>query len=123
MIADDLIGEKNSKPTRYVIDFQGKTYLRPQRYKDVFQRINRKYYLPGKRQRTRKQSVIKKSLEANANAKVNKHHANFLKKWWLMSYPREDMIKAIRAVVEVYCVWSGDESDQYFEFVSKKYQA
>jgi hypothetical protein len=39
LIADDLIGEKNSKPTRYVIDFQGKDLIEAERYDEVFRRI------------------------------------------------------------------------------------
>ena len=35
LIAEDLIGEKNSKPTRYVIDFQGKDVIEAQTYKET----------------------------------------------------------------------------------------
>ena len=41
LIADDLIGERR-KPTRYVIDFQGKDVIEAQSYKGVFQLIKAK---------------------------------------------------------------------------------
>jgi hypothetical protein len=117
LIANDLIGTKNSKPTRYVIDFQGKDVIEAQAYKDVFQRIKAQV-LP-KREKAAGQEVErnKEPLEADQKAKVNKHHANFLKKWWLMSYPREDMIKAIMTLPR-YIVCGQVTKRPVFEFVS-----
>ena len=96
LIANDLIGKKNSKPTRYVIDFQGKDVLEAQTYKDVFQRIKTLVLPTRQKAGDKEKERNKEPLKADPNAKVNKHHANFLKKWWLMSYPREDMIKAMK---------------------------
>lgn len=38
----------------------------------------------------------KQLRETNPKAKGNRHHENFLKKWWLLSYPRENLITIIR---------------------------
>jgi hypothetical protein len=48
-----------------------------------------------KRQLPRKRRGTKKARSTNPNAKVNNHHANFLRKWWILSYAREDMIAAL----------------------------
>ena len=29
-----------------------------------------------------------KALKADPDARVNRHHENFLRRWWLLSYPR-----------------------------------
>ena len=119
LIADDLIGEKHSKPTRYVIDFQGKDVIEAQAYKDVFQRI-KSLVLPARQKAADEEAARnKEALKADPNAKVNKHHANFLKKWWLMSYPREDMIKAINPLSR-YIVCGQVTKRPIFDFVSIK---
>ena len=59
----------------------------------------------------------KKVLDENPNAKVNKHHANFLRKWWIMSYAREDMIAAITKLSR-YIVCGQVTKRPVFEFVS-----
>ena len=81
LIADDLIGEKNSKPTRYVIDFQGKDVIEAQSYKEVFQRI-KSQVLPARQKAADEgnRAQQRSALEDDPDAKVNKHHANFLEK-------------------------------------------
>ena len=119
LIADDLIGERHSKPTRYVIDFQGKDVIEAQGYGDVFQRI-KSLVLPARQKAADKETARNKEVLAeNKDAKVNRHHANFLKKWWLMSYPREDMIKAIDKLPR-YIVCGQVTKRPIFEFVSTK---
>ena len=83
LIANDLIGKK-SKPTRYVIDFQGKDVIEAQRYDEVFRRI-KSYVLPHREKAAAKEHERNKPvLKENPDAKVNNHHANFLKRWWIL---------------------------------------
>jgi hypothetical protein len=42
LIADDLIGEVNSKPTRYVIDFHPRDLPESKVYKKVFEQVRSK---------------------------------------------------------------------------------
>jgi len=52
--------------------------------------------LPSRKAAAEKESARNKiTLAKNPDAKVNIHHANFLKQWWQLSYGREDMVKAI----------------------------
>jgi hypothetical protein len=116
-IADDLIGQKNARPTRYVIDFHGKDILEAKRFGDLFARVQ-KTVLPTREKAADKENKRnKKVLAADTDAKVNVHHANFLKKWWIMSYPREDMIKAISKLPR-YIVCGQVTKRPIFEFVS-----
>jgi hypothetical protein len=117
LIADDLIGEQRSKPTRYVIDFQGKDVMEARQYPEVFSRIE-KDVLPVRKAAANKEvSKNKVTLADNPEAKINKHHSNFLKKWWLMSYPREDMVASIMKLPR-YIVCGQVTKRPIFEFVS-----
>jgi N-6 DNA Methylase len=116
LIADDLIGEKNAKPTRYVIDFQGKDIVEAQRYGELFTRIQ-KTVLPDRQKAVEKEeSRNKEVLDENPKAKVNIHHANFLKKWWVLSYAREDLIAALSKLPR-YVVCGRVTKRPIFEFV------
>jgi hypothetical protein len=116
LIADDFIGEQNSKPTRYVIDFQGKDVIEAQGYKEVFDRI-KSQVLPARQKAADKEKARNKDvLEEDENAKVNKHHANFLKHWWLLSYVREDLISALSPLTR-YIVCGRVTKRPIFEFV------
>ena len=95
LIADDLIGGIEAKPSRYVIDFQGRQIVDAQGYPELFSRLQSRV-LPDRRKAAEEEAARNKViLERDAAAKTNKHHANFLKHWWIMSYPREDLVAAI----------------------------
>lgn len=95
MIANELIGKKNPSPGRYVIDFQGLDVIAAQTFKAPFQQLE-STVLP-KRQKAAEQEEKrnKQALAKNPKAKVNRHHANFLRSWWTMSYPREAMVEEL----------------------------
>lgn len=119
IIGEDMLGKKDAKPSRYVIDFSGKDLLEAQRYPDVFHRIQ-SVVLP-QRQKAADKELKKnhEALAANPKAKVNWHHRNFLKHWWRMSYDREDMIAAIRPLNR-YIGCSRTTLRPVFEFISSE---
>jgi hypothetical protein len=95
LIANELIGRKDSLPQRYVIDFHPRGLLEAQSYIAPFNRL-KTIVLPEREKAADKEKKRnKEATDKNPAASVNKHHANFLEKWWLLSYPREDMIRAI----------------------------
>lgn len=119
LIADDLIGEVTAQPTRYVIDFQGLDITEAQRHRDLFNRVKR-LVLPDREKAADKEKKRNKAaLDENPRAKVNKHHDNFLKRWWIMSYAREDLISAIKKL-DRYIVCGRVTKRPIFEFVSNK---
>jgi hypothetical protein len=118
LIADDLIGEKNSKATRYVIDFQGKDVLEAESYKDVFQRI-KSLVLPARQKAADNEAEHNnQALEANANAKQAKDHASALEMWWQLFRARSGMIKAASALPR-YIACGRVTKRPIFEFVSR----
>jgi hypothetical protein len=118
LIADDLVGEINSRPSRYVIDFHPRDMLDAQQYKVVFDRIKSKVLPDRKTAAQEEEDRNKPVLKANPDAHVNVHHANFLKRWWLMSYPRADLIEEI-AKKKRYLVCGRVTKRPIFDFVSK----
>ncbi len=117
IIADDMIGEKDAKPTRYVIDFSGKSLLEAQSYPEVFNIVKAKV-LPKREQAAEKERLKNnEALKENPKAKINRHHENFLRRWWQMSYGREDMISAIRPM-DRYIACGCVTLRPIFEFIS-----
>jgi hypothetical protein len=112
----DLIGKKDARPTRYVIDFQGKTVIEAQQYGELFTRVQ-KAVLPAREKAAKvEEGRNKKTKAADSGARVNIHHANFLRRWWIMSYPREDMVRAIERLSR-YIVCGQVTKRPVFEFV------
>lgn len=117
MIAEDLIGEINSKPTRYVIDFSGLDILETQNFDEVYKRIEARVLPERERAAAKESERNKEALAENPNAKVNQHHANFLKKWWQLSYARAEMITDIDQLTR-YIVCGRVTKRPIFDFVS-----
>ena len=59
-------------------------------------------------------------LEQNPKARVNVHHANFLRQWWLLSWARADMIKAIGKLTR-YIACGRVTKRPIFEFISPRF--
>ncbi len=118
LIANDLIASKTSKPSRCVIDFQGKDVLEAADFPEVFRRV-KSQVLPAREKAAAKEVARNKSaLAANPKAKINHHHANFLKHWWKLSYDRDEMIRAMHGLRYIVC---GQVTKRpIFEFISLK---
>lgn len=117
LVFEDLVARKDAKPRRYVIDFQGKDVMEAQKYPELFARVKAQVLPLRQKAAAREEARNKAALEANPDARTNKHHANFLKRWWLLSYPREDMIEAI-SPLKRYIVCGQLTKRPIFEFVS-----
>ena len=59
-----------------------------------------------------------KVLKENPEAKVNHHHANFLKQWWLLVWARAEMIQKISGLPR-YISCGQVTKRPVFEFISK----
>jgi N-6 DNA Methylase/Type I restriction enzyme R protein N terminus (HSDR_N) len=117
LIANDLIASKASKPSRYVIDFQGKDVAEAADFPEVFKRIKFQVLPAREKAAAQEETRNKAALKANPKAKVNHHHANFLKYWWRMSYDREEMIKALQPLKR-YITCGRVTKRPIFDFVS-----
>lgn len=95
LIGDDLVGEINSKPTRYAIDFSNMGILEAKEFPELYQRVEANVLPDRKTAVVEEEKRNKEVLDEKPDAKVNLHHANFLKHWWRMSYGREGMMETI----------------------------
>ena len=96
LIANDLIGSRTSKPSRYVIDFQKKDVTEAAAFSEAFKRIKLHVLSDREKAAAKEADQNRATLAVNPKARVNHHHENFLKYWWRLSYDREDMIKALQ---------------------------
>ena len=91
--------------------------LQARKFDQAYKQLERSV-LPQREAAAKKEADRNKAaLARNSKAKVNKHHTNFLKRWWLMSYPRDDMMKAITPLSR-YIVCGQVTKRPIFEFVS-----
>ena len=118
MIGDDLLDNEDSSSERLLLDFGDMDLVHASTYKLPFAHV-KAIVLPAREKALAKEE--KRTEEARKDdpkAHVNKHHANFIKRWWKLSYRREDMLEAL-AKVSRYIVCSRVTLRPIFEFVSK----
>lgn len=117
LISDDLMSSHGGKPSRYVIDFSGFDLLNAQKFGKLYKQIELGV-LPVRK------AAAEKELERNAelpeaSKRGNQHHANFLKTWWQMSYPRAELMRKL-AGMNRYIVCGRVTKRPIFDFVSSK---
>ena len=115
LTADELIGEPDSKPTRFVIDLQPRDVFAAASYSRIMDHL-RVTVLPAREKAASEEIARNKGSEGEKN-KGNKHHANFLKRWWLLSYPRGELIAKI-AQLPRYISCGRVTKRPIFEFIS-----
>jgi len=117
LTADDLLSTCPPSPLRYVIDFHPRDVLSAAKFKKPFA-IVKKLVLPAREAAAKKEAERnKKVLEENSEAKVNHHHANFLKQWWLLGWARADLIQQISKLPR-YVSCGQVTKRPIFEFIS-----
>jgi hypothetical protein len=116
LTADDLLTNRPPRPSRYVIDFYQRDVIAAGRYVAPFERV-REIVLPTR------ESAATEEEERNAvllaekpKARVNVHHQNFLKRWWILSYPRYELIERLQTLPR-YIVCSRVTKRPIFEFI------
>lgn len=117
LIGRELVASKRSQPKRYVIDFTGVDIMEAASYSGPFNKI-KATVLPDREQKANEQEKKNNELlNKNPKAKVNKHHINFLKSWWQLSYGRKDM-KVELSQISRFVACSRVSARPIFEFVS-----
>ena len=116
LTAREMLKNKNSRPERFVIDFHPRDMFASMKYEELFNRI-KETVLPTREETAAKEEERNKVvLSKNPKATVNHHHANFLRRWWLLSYAREEMIGKINNISR-YIVCGQITKRPIFEFV------
>ena len=119
LIGEELLSGAPIKPKRYVIDFSPRDIIESSRHKQLFAHIEN-HVLPTRQESANNERQKNaEALSLNPKAKVNKHHSNFLSKWWQLSYPRQDLIKKSAGLHRVICCCQVTKRP-IFEFVSTK---
>jgi hypothetical protein len=119
MTADDLVSTKPPMPLRYVIDFHPRDMLSASRYIGPFKRV-KQIVLPTRQVAANEEEERNRGLLADgAKNRVNTHHKNFLKRWWLLSYPRPELIEKISNLPR-FIVCGQVTKRNIFEFVYSK---
>ncbi|MRG98133.1 N-6 DNA methylase [Polyangium spumosum] len=111
LIGDDLL-TGTGQPSRWVIDFHPRDQLEARRYQLPFRRV-KELVLPDREDAAAREKAHNEGLEKRGN----KHHENFLRRWWLLSYPRRDLITKLRDINR-YIACSRLTKRPIFEFVS-----
>lgn len=117
LIGEELLSVKPPLPQRYIIDLHPHNILAASQYAMPLKRIQ-ELVLPSREaaaeeEKNRNEDVLKD----NPKAKVNRHHHNFLKKWWLLSYARAELIEKIRSLPR-YIACVRVTKRPIFEFIS-----
>ncbi|MFY3742472.1 DNA methyltransferase [Anaeromyxobacter sp. Red801] len=114
LIGDDLLD--SGQPTRYVIDFHGLSIFEAQKYASLFQRVKREVLPDREEAKAKEDARNAEALRDNPGARVNRHHANFLSKWWVLSYARAELVNVLAALPR-YVACSRVTKRPIFEFV------
>lgn len=117
LIADELIGRKDSLPTRYVIDFDDLDLLSAKRYVDLFRRIENSVLPDRTAAAEREDERNQEALRENPHARIAKDHENALKRWWQLFRNRGQMVAAIESLSR-YIVCGRVTLRPVFEFMS-----
>jgi SAM-dependent methyltransferase len=113
---DELLSNVGGRPERYVIDLQPRDVIEASAFV-VLERIKERVLPARERAALAEEERNREIIHSNPNAKVNKHHSNFLKRWWLLSYGRAKLIQRIAAVPR-YIVCGELTKRNIVEFVS-----
>lgn len=119
LIGSELVSNTKGKPKRYVIDFGSKNLFEASKYVELFEIIKSNVRTTRKTKAEEQEKENLKLLEKNPKARLNKHHINFYKKWWTLSWARLDLIELINKQ-GLYIGCSRYTKNQVFEFISSE---
>ena len=108
LIAEDLLGQKDSQPTHWVIDFGQRDIFSAQSYKEPFAQVEKRV-LP-----TVQTNADNEKLQSGKTIGPRQSH---LKNWWKFWRPRGEMLSRI-AQLPRYIVCGRVTKRPIFEFVS-----
>lgn len=118
LIGEELLGQYQSQPQRYVIDFRkAKDVFEVTSYKELYDYLRKNVYPVFKKKADEEIKRNEELKRANPNARLNHHHENFFKRWWTLAYSRNEMMDIIEGI-DRYIVCSCVTKRPIFEFIS-----
>ena len=120
LIGEELLGQYQSQPQRYVIDFRkANDVFEVATYKELYNLLHEKVYPIFKKKADEEIKRNEEVRKQNPNARLNHHHENFFKRWWSLSYPRNELMNLLESL-DRYIVCSRVTKRPIFEFVSNE---
>lgn len=119
LIGRELMSIFQCQPQRHVIDFTGLDVFEAASYKEAYDIIAKEVQTARRLMAEKQENENQIILERNPKAKVNKHHINFYKNWWKLSYGRENMLERFNNITR-YVVCPQLTSRPVFEFIESK---
>jgi SAM-dependent methyltransferase len=98
MTGDDVLTRVPPVPPRYVIDFYPRDVNESAAFALPFERVKRTVLPDRERAAEQERRRNEEALRANPEARTNKHHENFLSRWWHLSYPRPELMERLRCL-------------------------
>lgn len=117
LTANELLGEKDSRPTRYVIDFAGTDLLSSQEFKSLFARVEHTVLEARKSSAAKERGRNAAAIADDPSGKTNLDHEHALAHWWQLFRRRDEMLAAISSLGR-YIVCGRVTKRPIFEFVS-----
>lgn len=117
LTANEMIGNNGSLPKRYVIDFRKHDVFSAKKYSTLFEVIEASVLPDRKKAAKEEEERNSAALAKNPKARVNHHHVNFLKNWWKLSYPRDELMDIVEKLPR-YCACGQVTKRPIFEFIS-----
>ncbi len=118
LTGDDLLSHNPPAPQRFVIDLQPRNVLEAGKYPDVLARLKQAVLPDRQKAADEEKCRNEEASKENQKAKLNQHHQNFLKRWWLLSYPRPELTAKI-ATLHRYIACARVTKRPIFQFVAK----
>jgi hypothetical protein len=92
---NDMLSTSPPQPKRYVIDFHPRDLIESAAYMEPFSMVKKDVLKDRQRAATEEEQRNEKVPRNDPKARVNVHHANFLKQWSLLRWAREEMVQEI----------------------------
>ncbi|MBI1282496.1 MAG: N-6 DNA methylase [Anaerolineaceae bacterium] len=119
LTGDDILSQSQSKPSRYIIDFEERDIVEARNFKVAFKRLE-KLVLPDIETKAKAEIAHNSEiLKKNPQSSVNRHHQGALQKWWQHFYSRTDRKEASKELKR-YIVCSRVTKRPIFDFVDEQ---
>lgn len=116
LIGEELLTEPGGAPRRWVIDLHPRSEAESRRYTRVFSRIER-LVLPDRERAAERERERDRRAGSPGGQRRNKHHEGFLRRFWLLSYPRAELIQRL-GLLSRYIACSRVAKRPIFEFIA-----
>lgn len=115
LTGDDLLDHPDASPSRLIIDLGPTTLEAARRHHPAPLAHLETHVRPAREQAAARESS--RNADLPPTSRVNRHHQQFLARWWLPSFRREDLLLALRPLPR-YIACSRVTRRPIFDFVS-----